>query len=142
MKQLRLVALLGAAAMLMGCGRDFSMDFVLLSKPAGASEIAMSFDRIQLEEGFAVAVQAVPLDNSDQMEWETQVELFDTGFDEIVRIERMEFDEDLEERKDRDLRTGDWNFVLAGAATGSTTMEVWIDGELEAEIPVFVNPQP
>ena len=142
MKLAKIALLVAFASALIGCGPDLSMDFILLSKPEGATDIDVSFEQVRLEEGFTVAVQARPLDNSKKMDWETQVELFEAGFDDVMSIQRMEFDEDREEDRDSDLREGDWNFLFSANRTGSATMEVWIDGEFELDIPVFVNPQP
>jgi hypothetical protein len=131
----------GAAVLTTGCARDFSMDFELQNLPEGAGDISVGFDQIRLEDGLAVAVIARPLESSDKMDWETQVELEPT-FNSSFRVERMDWDEDAEERKDHDLRDGDWNFMLWGVTPGQGTLEVFIDGDFEAEIPVFVNPQP
>ena len=81
-----------------------------------------------LEEGFAVAVIARPMDNSDKMDWETQLEL-EPSFNGVFDIERMPWDQELEERKDYDLRDGDWGFLMWGMAPGQSNIEVYVDGE-------------
>ncbi len=132
---------LGMVASTTACSRDVSLDFELLSLPQGAQDVNVGFEQIRLEEGFAIAVMARPLDDAEKMDWEKQVELEPTGFGSVMRVERMDWDEDSEERRDRDLRDGDWSFMMWGVSTGAANLEVYIDGEFEAEIPVVVSPQ-
>ena len=132
---------LGAASLLAGCSSDYTVEFNYLSNPPTGSDISVEFDQVRLQDGVAVAVLARPFRNESKMDWETNLEL-QTSNPGIFDLERLEFDVDREERKDDDLRDGDWRYMLWGRAVGSSNIEVWIDGELEAEIPVFVNPQP
>ncbi len=136
-----IAALAALAALCTGCAKDISIDFEVLSFPDGNPEISVEFSQIRLEEGLAVPVIARPLDNSERMDWETQVELIPAGGG-AFRVERMDWDEDREESRGMKVRDGDWNFMLWGTATGQGIIELYIDGDFETEIPVFVNPQP
>lgn len=140
-KLLHVATLLGGVALLGGCSSEFGMDFGYLSSPPLEADIAVEFGQIRLEDGYAVAVVARPLEDQDKMDWETTLEL-EPSDTRIFDVERLEYDPEREERKDYDLRDGDWSFMLWGRTPGRATLDVWVDGELEAEIPVFVNPQP
>ncbi len=137
----RVAIVLGLAWSLAGCARDISVDFEPLSFPQEATNMSLAFERIQLEDGFAIAVVARPLDNLDKMSWKTQVEL-EASINGVFKVDRLDWDEEAESRKDYDLRDGDWNFVMWGVQPGLGTLEVYIDGEFETDIPVLVNAQP
>lgn len=134
-----LVLIMGFAT---GCSRDFSVEFERITTPEadGARDVSVTFEQVRLEEGFAVAVIARPQDNSDKMEWTTQIEL-EPSFNGVFGIQRLAWDEEAEESRDYDLRDGDWSFVLWGMATGQGNLEVYIDGEFETDIPVIVGAQ-
>ncbi len=130
-----------AASLLGGCAADYSVDFGYLSSPPVQADIAVTFEQIRLQDGYAVAVIARPLKNDDKMDWETTLELEPTDR-RVVDLERLEFDEEREERKEYDRREGDWRYTIWGRAPGAASLQVWIDGEHEAEIPVLVSAQP
>lgn len=140
-KLVQVAALLGAASFLGGCSSEFGVEFGYLSSPPLGADVSVEFGQIRLEDGLAVAVVARPLEDQDKMDWETTLEL-EPSDTRIVDVERLEYDPEREERKDYDLRDGDWSFMIWGRAPGRATIDVWVDGEIEAEIPVFVNPQP
>ncbi len=142
MNQLLTKAMLVVGALsTVACSKDYSVEFEYASSVPAGAQISIEFDQIRMEDGYAVAVVARPLANDDKMEWETQLDLQSSNLS-VFEIERTGFDEEREERKDYDLRDGDWGFMLWARRPGSAVLDVWIEGELEAEIPVFVNPQP
>ena len=96
-------------------------------------------EEIRLEEGLAVAVVANPVDDDhDRLDVDTPVELVSSD-DRVLGIARLEFDPDEEEEKSESRQRGDWYFVIFGHSVGSTAVEVFIDGELEQEIPAMVE---
>jgi hypothetical protein len=130
--------LLAAGLFLAGCGSDIHIDFDYLDAPPG--DVSVEGNSIRLQDGIAVAVIARPIDDDEKMDWETLLELQSTDL-RTFEIDRLEFDEARETRKDSDLRDGDWRFLLWGRRPGNARLEIWIDGEFEGEIPVQVNPQ-
>jgi hypothetical protein len=115
-----------------GCGGPYWIDFQLRSSPPDG-DVDVSRDRVQLEEGMAIAVVARPIDDDEIMSNDTPV-LLEAANTQVFGAERGEYDEDTE-------RYGDWAFILYGKRAGGTVMDVWIDGELEGEISVFVAEQ-
>ncbi len=114
-----------------GCGGPYWIDLQLRSSPAG-DEPELSRDRIQVEEGVAIAVLARPVDDGEFMDRSTPV-LLEAANGQVFGVERGDYDEDAHH--------GDWAFIIYGKRTGSTVLDVWIDGELEGEITAFVGEQ-
>ena len=125
------LAALGGAA---GCGGFDRLDFQYKSAPPDGATV--SFDQIRIHEGIAVGVKALPYDGNDLMDEETLVEL-DTANPGVLGVGRGVEDADF----DADDECANWNFVLYGAGEGTTELTVRIDEDLEARIPVFVEPQ-
>jgi hypothetical protein len=125
-------------ATLAGCSSDYTLDFEYLDAPPGV--VSLDNRQVLLEDGVAVAVLARPLEDNDRMDWETQLDLQSSNL-RTFDIDRLEYDDERELRKDEDLRDGDWSFLLWGREPGNAVLEVWIDGELEREIPVTVSRQ-
>jgi hypothetical protein len=107
-----------------GCGGFSHLDFVMESTPPEATLI--SFERMQLVEGRAVAFVARPMSGDTEMGDDTEVSLA-SGNPDVAEIGPS-----LER----------WTFVLFGTTGGETSLTVLIDGELEATIPVSVEVQP
>jgi hypothetical protein len=121
-----------------GCS-DFSrIDFQPKTTPP--EPMSLRSERIELTEGVAVAVKAVPLDTGDDMmDEDTRVELSSSA-PTILGVEQGAPDGYFDSNDDQPPQN--WNFVFFGAGPGKTTLRVIIDGVTEGEIPVEVTPQP
>jgi hypothetical protein len=139
MKAWMMVVALGLGAT--GCADDYRISFEELTSPVGFASV--SYEEIRIDQGTALAVIANPVDeDGHRLDLETVVELVAES-PGILGISRLEFDQEAEEDRPDDLRRGDWRFVLYGKTPGNTFVHVWIDGEIEGEIPAVVDePRP
>ena len=128
--------LLSAVALttLSGCADFDHVEFVLDGTPPVAAVV--TFEEIRLPEGVAVLTTARPMTDSGVMSRDTVIELKPT--DERIFGVAWALPHELDEETER----ASWSFVLFGAAPGSTTVNVRIDGTYEAEIPALIEPQP
>lgn len=119
----------GLCALVAACTPGFGqIDFTFDALPA---EGDVRFERISLRQGAAVAVKAVPKDESGDV------------MDEITALELTSSDPAV-------LRTapaaGDsgadagWHFVIWGVHAGQCSVAVLLDGEHVADIPSLVEP--
>jgi hypothetical protein len=115
-----------------GCGGFDRLDMVLRSAPADGA--TLTSDEIRLHEGVAVGFAARPMeDDNEQMDEETVVRL-ESGNPGIFQVAPSPRDEDLGDE-------APYEFVIWGVAPGESSLGVFIDGDFETEIPVFIDEQ-
>ena len=128
-----LLALLGAGALsaLTGCSGFDRLDFTFNSAPADNATV--TYEQIRIHEGIAVGVSARPMDGDEQMDEDTVVQL-ETKNPGVAMVMPAPRDQELEEE-------APYEFVIWGVGAGSASFAVIIDGDIEGEIPVFVEAQ-
>jgi hypothetical protein len=123
-----LVALATSAT---GCAGLDDIRFRLLTDPPG--EAQLTFDQITMQEGIALAVRAIPISGDEPIDADIPMELLPTN-PFVLGVSATELGDEDDDVANR-------SFVIHGASQGSTEISVFIDGELEAEIPALVGPQ-
>lgn len=114
-------AVLGALAI--GCEGFTHLEFQPQTSPPPSTII--SYRGIEIPEGRATAVFAIPMDGDDPMDEDTFVELVSDDRS-VLGVDRT-----LDEGA----------FVIYGAGAGSTRVRVYIDGEPEGDILATVKVQ-
>jgi hypothetical protein len=114
-----------------GCEGFDHLDMVLRSAPPDGA--VLHSDEIRIHEGIAVGFAARPMeDEHDMMDEETVVRL-ETGNPGIFQVAPAPREDDDDEAP--------YEFVIWGVAAGESVLGVFIDGDFETEIPVFVDEQ-
>jgi hypothetical protein len=128
-----LSAFVVAVAGSLGCDSFSHIEFRQRTSPP--LETSLAFEGITIHAGTTVAAVAVPMDDDEQKEDETIVELeaINSG---VLGVSRTA--EGADEDAPPHTR---WTFVLWGVAPGTTSVIVRIDEEEEAEIPATVVEQ-
>jgi hypothetical protein len=126
-----MVFALGCAPATVGCAGLDDIRFQLLTDPPGTAQI--TFEQISIPEGHAVAVRAIPISGDEPIDEDDPLELVPTNPFVLGVNESPLSDEDDD--------VANRTFVIHGASQGSTEVSVFVDGELEAEIPALVGPQ-
>ena len=121
----------GLLSAVTGCSGFDRLDFTYRSAPADNASV--TYEAVRMHEGIAVGVAARPMDDDEQMDTDTVVQL-ETKNPGVVQVAPAPRDEDLEE-------DAPYEFVIWGVAAGEASLGVIIDGELEGEIPVFIEAQ-
>jgi hypothetical protein len=127
-------AALTLSAGLLGCGGFDRLDFTYDSAPLANTSV--TFEEIRIPVGFAVGVEARPIDGDEVMDEDTLVRL-DSKSPGVLGVGPQE----PEETDDDDTQVANWKFVFWGVSEGSTKVTVTIDDEIEAEIPATVTAQ-
>lgn len=130
----KILLVAAALAGLSGCSSDYRIDFTYNSSPPDGAII--SFDSIRIHEGIAVGVEAQPMDDDELMDRETFVRLVSDD-PSVLGVQSTLSKADVDASDD----LANWSFVIFGVKTGSTRVTVYIDDELEGEIPAVVEPQ-
>lgn len=138
----RWVALCAAALAVfsVGCGHEYDADLTVLSDPPRSVEV--SSRSLAIDEGLAVAVEAIPIEDDERMDWDTLVEV--QSLDQsVLEVHRLAYDEAKERAKDdEEDREGDWRFMLYARAAGTTTLLVTVGDDGELDVPVAVTTPP
>ena len=122
-----MVALLALGS---GCESFDHLDMVLRSAPPDGA--VLHSDEIRIHEGIAVGFAARPMEDAhDSMDEETVVylESANPGVFQVAPSPREDDDE------------APYEFVIWGVAAGESSLGVFIDGDFETDIPVFVDEQ-
>lgn len=113
MKRFSMLAL--ALAALQGCSSDEWVEFdVLTDLPPGA---LLQPDRIEVPEGWAIGVEAIPIESNKRVEVIVDLVVDDPR---VVGIDRA-----LEANQ----------FVIYGVGNGTTSVDIYFDDELIGDIP-------
>ncbi|UQA60223.1 hypothetical protein [Polyangium aurulentum] len=121
-----------------GCSEFARLELEPKSSPPAS--VTVTYEKIQLVEGIAVGIKAIPVDtDDDEMDEETVVELTSTA-PTILGLSPGAEDQYYTDEEDRE-PAANWNFVLFGVSPGNTSVTVTVDGAREGEIPVEVLPQ-
>ncbi len=131
MKTLTTIALILLGGTAVGCQPHYTLDFRILSAPPG--EVTMNDSLIEIEEGLAAMAVVIPSRNDERMHKDTELDL-SAGAAQIIRVNRLEDPDDVAER-------GDWYFTFAGARSGSTFLEFFVNGDYEGDVPVVIRTQ-
>jgi hypothetical protein len=118
MNRARLWTLAPIAALLGGCGSDYWVDFKYISD--ADARVLMTRDRIEIPVGFAVGVEAYPVEDGERQTVDLEMS---PARPNIVGVDRG-----LEEQQ----------WVFYGESVGSTQLELYFDGELVGEMPAVV----
>lgn len=129
---MRALWMAAALAVGTGCSGFDHLDMVPRSAPPDGA--VLRSDEIRIHEGIAVGFAARPMEDAhDTMDEDTVVvlESADLGIFQVAPAPREDEDDD----------EAPYEFVLWGVAAGESSMGVFIDGDFETDIPVFVEPQ-
>jgi hypothetical protein len=112
------LSLAAAACALSGCSSDYWVDFKYVSD--ADSRVIVSRDRVEIPVGFAVAVEAYPIEDGERQGYDLDMR---PGRPGIVGVDRG---------------IEDLRWVFYGEDIGETSIELFFDGEYVADLPASI----